>query len=140
MAFEDRYGLPLSTSSDQAASAYRDGVDLMLAGWTGTAEMLERAIAADPEFALAHIARARLHSFYQQGDLARKKATVARELVAKHGTERERSHVETLALAVEGRPVEALAATLKHVETWPRDAMVLALPHGAFGLNAFSGM
>ncbi|MGY2939487.1 hypothetical protein ACVWZ6_009089 [Bradyrhizobium sp. GM6.1] len=74
MALEDRYGLPLSTSSPKAASAYREGVDLMLAGWTGTAETLECAIAADPDFALAHIARARLHGFYQQGDLARQKA------------------------------------------------------------------
>ena len=87
MALEDRYGLPLSTSSPEAASAYREGVDLMLAGWTGTAEALERAIAADPDFALAHIARARVHTFYQQGDLARQKAALARELVreARHG-------------------------------------------------------
>jgi hypothetical protein len=140
MAHEDRYGLPLSTTSDEAASAYREGVDLMLAGWTGAAEALERAMAADPDFALPHIARARLHSFYQQGDLARKKAATARELVARRGDARERAHVEALALAVEGRLPEALAATLRHVETWPRDAMVLAMPLGAFGLFAFSGM
>jgi hypothetical protein len=140
MAFEDRYGLPISTASDAAAGAYREGVDLMLAGWTGPAEMLERAIAADPDFALAHIARARVHAFYQQGDLARGKAAVARELVARRGTERERSHVETLALAVEGRLPDALASTLRHVESWPRDAVVLSLPLGAFGLFAFSGM
>jgi len=140
MAHEDRYGLPLSTASDAAASAYREGVDLMLAGWTGTAETLERAIAADPDFALPHIARARVHAFYQQGDLARQKAAAARELVAKRGTERERSHVEALALAIEGRLPEAIAATLKHVEAWPRDAVVLSLPLGAFGLFAFSGM
>lgn len=140
MAFEDRCGLPLSTSSREAASAYREGVDLLLAGWTGTAEVLERAIAADPDFALAHIARARLHAFYQQGDLARQKAALARELVAKRGDDRERSHVETLALAIEGRPPEALASALKHIDTWPRDAVVLSLPLGAFGLFAFSGM
>jgi hypothetical protein len=140
MAFEDRYGLPFSTTSHEAASAYREGVDLMLAGWTGTAEALERAIAADPDFALPHIARARVHAFYQQGDLARSKAAVARELVGKRGTERERSHVEALALAIEGRLPEALAATLKHIDAWPRDAMVLSLPLGAFGLFAFSGM
>ncbi|QPF92599.1 tetratricopeptide repeat protein [Bradyrhizobium commune] len=140
MALEDRYGLPLSITSHEAASAYREGVDLMLAGWTGTAEALERAIAADPDFALAHIARARVHAFYQQGDLARQKAAAARELVAKRGTERERSHVETLALAIEGRLPEAIAAMRKHVDTWPRDAMVLSLPLGAFGLFAFSGM
>ncbi|MCK1368067.1 MAG: hypothetical protein V7632_1698 [Bradyrhizobium sp.] len=140
MALEDRYGLPLSTSSPEAASAYREGVDLMLAGWTGTAETLERAIALDPDFALPHIARARVHGFYQQGDLARQKAALARELVAKRGTERERSHVETLALAIEGRLPEAIAATMTHVEAWPRDALVLSLPLGAFGLYAFSGM
>ncbi|TPQ30055.1 tetratricopeptide repeat protein 38 family protein [Bradyrhizobium guangdongense] len=140
MAHEDRYGLLISTSSDEAASAYREGVDLMLAGWTGAAEALERAIVADPDFALPHIARARLHSFYQQGDLARKKAATARELVAKHGSLRERAHVEALALAVEGRLPEALAATLRHIEAWPRDALVMAMPLGAFGLFAFSGM
>jgi hypothetical protein len=112
----------------------------MLAGWTGTAETLERAIATDPDFALPHIARARVHAFYQQGDLARQKAAVSRELVARRGTERERSHVETLALAIEGRLPEAIAAMLKHVEAWPRDAVVLSLPLGAFGLFAFSGM
>jgi hypothetical protein len=112
----------------------------MLAGWTGTAETLERAMAADPDFALPHVARARVHAFYQQGDLARQKAATARELVARRGTERERSHVETLALAIEGRLPEAIASTLKHIEAWPRDAVVLSLPLGAFGLFAFSGM
>ncbi|MBR0830763.1 tetratricopeptide repeat protein [Bradyrhizobium manausense] len=140
MAHEDRYGLLISTSSDKAASAYREGVDLLLAGWTGAADTLERAIDADPDFALPHIARARLHAFYQQGDLARKKAATARELVARRGDARERAHVEALALAVEGRLPEALAATLKHIEAWPRDALVMAMPLGAFGLFAFSGM
>lgn len=140
MAHEDRYGLPLSTSSDEATAAYRGGVDLMLAGWTGMAETLERAIASDPDFALPVIARARVHAFYQQGDLARSKAALARELVAKRGTERERSHVEALALAIEGRLPEAIASMLRHIESWPRDALVLSLPLGAFGLFAFSGM
>jgi hypothetical protein len=140
MAHEDRYGLPLSTTSHEAASAYREGVDLMLSGWTGMAETLERAIAADPDFALPQIARARLHAFYQQGDLARQKAALAREIVVRRGSMRERSHVETLALAIEGRLPEAIAATLAHVESWPRDAIVLSLPLGAFGLFAFSGM
>lgn len=63
-AHEDRYGIPLSTNSAEAAQAYRDGIDLMLSAWPGAAEAFDRAIAADPDFALAHIARARIHSFY----------------------------------------------------------------------------
>ena len=112
----------------------------MLAAWTGAAEAFERAIAADPDFALAHIARARIHTFYQQGDVARKKAALARELVARNGSERERSHVETLALAIEGQLPAAIGSALKHIEAFPRDAIVMSLPMGAFGLFAFSGM
>src|SRR6516164_3216543 len=115
-AHEDRYGLALSTNSSDAADAYREGIDLMLSAWPGAAEAFERAIEADPDFALARVARARVHSFYQQGDLARRKAAVAREHVATRGDARERSHVEALALAIEGRLPEALAATLTHIE------------------------
>ena len=137
---EDRYGLPLSTASAEAASSYCEGIDLMLSAWTGASESFERAIAADPDFALPVIARARMHTIYQQGDVARKLAATARELVARRGTEREKSHVETLALAIEGNLPVALASTLKHLESWPRDAAVFSLPLGAFGLYAFSGM
>jgi hypothetical protein len=140
MAEQDRYGLTLSTSSSEATQAYRDGIDLLLSAWPGAAEAFERAIAADPGFALAHIARARIHTFYQQGEAARKAAALARELVARHGSERERSHVETLALAMEGNIPAALTAALSHLESWPRDAVVMSLPLGAFGLFAFSGM
>jgi Tfp pilus assembly protein PilF len=140
LTYQDRYGLAISTASSEAAAAYREGVDLLLAGWPGAAEAFERAIAADPDFALAHVARARIHTFYQQGDIARKKATLARELVVKNGSERERSHVETLALAIEGNLPVALTSAIAHLETHPRDALVMSLPMGAFGLFAFSGM
>src|ERR1700732_913003 len=71
---------------------------------------------------------------------AREKAVMARKLVARNGTALEKSHVEILALTTEGQPVKALNMTLAHLEQWPRDAMILSLPLGAFGLFAFSGM
>jgi Tfp pilus assembly protein PilF len=137
---QDRYGLPLTTDSSAAAEAYRDGVDLMLSAWPGAAEAFARAIAADPDFALVRIALARIHTFHQQGEAARQQAATAREFAARHATERERSHVETLALAAEGQLPAALAAALRHLEAWPRDAVVMSLLLGAFGLFAFSGM
>lgn len=136
---QDRYGLPLSTDSPEAAQAYRDGVDLLLAFWPGAVEAFERAIARDPDLALAHAARARIHAIYQQREPALQTIGRARELVKRRGTAREQSHVATLSLAIEGRSAEALTATLSHLESWPRDAMVMALPLGAFGLLAFSG-
>jgi hypothetical protein len=35
MAFEDRYGLPVSASNAAAAHAYLGGIDLMLSAWPG---------------------------------------------------------------------------------------------------------
>ncbi len=140
MACHDRYGLLLSTSSEAAAAAYREGVDLMLSAWPGAAEALDTAIAADPDFALAHIARARMHFIYADGRAAQARSATARELVTSNGSAREKSHVETLALGMEGQSAKSLACTLAHLGEWPRDAMILSLPLGAFGLYAFSGM
>jgi hypothetical protein len=44
-----------------------------------------------------------------------------------------------MALTVEGQPVKALAQALAHLDRWPRDASVLSLLLGAYGLLAFSG-
>ena len=140
MACQDRYGLPLSTSSEAAAAAYRNGVDLMLSAWPGAAEAFDAAIAADPDFALAHIGRGRMHFIYADGRAAQARAATARELVARNGTAREKSHVETLALGMEGQSAKSLDCALAHLDEWPRDALVFALPMGAFGLYAFSGM
>ena len=139
MASLDSRGLPMSTTSERAAERYREGVDLMLSTWPGAAEIVDEAIAADPDFALAHAARARLHVLRSEGALAKERIGKAAELVTLRGTERERSHVAVLSLAINGRSAEALDALYSHAETWPRDIVVLSLALGAFGLLAFSG-
>ncbi|MBP0623368.1 tetratricopeptide repeat protein [Cupriavidus consociatus] len=136
----DRYSLPLSTSSDLAAERYRAGVDLLLSLWPGTAQMLDEAIAADPDFALAYAARARFHAIRAELAEARVKIAMAQELVARRGTERERSHVEVLAFVINGDAAKARAGALAHTDKWPRDIVIMSLLLGAFGLLAFSGM
>lgn len=140
MACLDRRGLPLSTTSDLAADCYREGIDLLLSAWPGAAEVLERAIATDPDFALAHAARARLHAIRAEGADARARIAVAAEIVARRGTDRERSHVDVLSLAINGQSAKALERAQAHTDQWPRDVLILSLPLGAFGLLAFSGM
>lgn len=140
MARLDRRGLPISTTSDLAAERYRDGVDLLLSAWPGAAEALEEASAADPDFALAHAARARLHAIRAEPALAKARIATAAETAARHGDERERSHVDVLSLVINGQPARALQRALAHADTWPRDVLILSLPLGAFGLLAFSGM
>ncbi len=133
----DRYGLPISTSA-AAAAEYREGIDLLLSAWPGAAERFDAAIAADASFALAHLARGRIHQMYAEAEQARAKAAVARDLAARC-TAREQGHIDVIATAIEGQPARAVAAAEAHLETYPTDAVVLSLLLGAFGLYAFSG-
>ncbi|WIM09133.1 MAG: tetratricopeptide repeat protein [Enhydrobacter sp.] len=134
----DRYGLSISTASDAAREAYIAGCDGVLAAGAGDKARLRRAVEADPGFALAHAALAR--ALFLMADVAgaREAAAKARALAAA-ATPREQSHVEALCLAIEGKPVEALAATRAHLAEHPRDAMVAAPATGVFGLIGFSG-
>ena len=134
----DRYDLPLTTASDRAAASYRDGVDRLLSAWHGADHAFDRAIIEDPDFALAHIARARVHQLHMESAEARAKAAHARQL-AVTASRRERQHVEILAAAIEGQPKVALAGAEQHLDEFPRDALVFGLLLGAFGLYAFSG-
>jgi tetratricopeptide (TPR) repeat protein len=134
----DRYGLPLSTTSAQARDAYVEAADCVLSAVAGPEACFERAIQADANFALAHAGLARAQFLAAQTPRARAAAVRARELAA-HATPREQSHVNALALPIEGKMPEALAATREHLAQYPRDAMVLAPATGVFGLIGFSG-
>jgi hypothetical protein len=64
MLLKDRFGLPV-TCAAAAVEDYAAGVDLLLSAWPGAEVLLDRAIAADPDFALAHIARGSSASDWQ---------------------------------------------------------------------------
>ncbi len=133
---EDQRGLPISTSSADAAEAYRAGLDLMLAAWPGALDAFDRALVADPHFAAAHVGRARALQIIGRVAEAKQAVQAARGALD-DATEREASQVAILARALgEGG---ALPAALAHIAAHPRDALVLSLPLGAFGLYAFSG-
>lgn len=135
----DRYGLPLSTTDAAARDAYEDGVHLLLTVYPGAAASFDRAIAADPRFALAHIGKAR--TFHLAGNGAAMRESLATALgLAEGATARERSHMEVFRLLFSGQAVAALAAIRAHVATWPRDALVLSLAANQGGLIGMSGL
>lgn len=135
---EDRFGLSLSTSSVPARDAYVAGVDSVMSGVAGYREHLAAAMDLDPAFALAAITLAR--GWFLDGEVAqaRELAGSARKLVAHHSP-REQSHVEVLALGIEGKSALAMPAMHTHLKAWPRDGMVLAPATSVFGLYGFSG-
>ena len=58
MAYTDTQGYTVSTSSLSALAAYEQGTNLWIRWRGGAMEALDSAIADDPQFALAHCARA----------------------------------------------------------------------------------
>lgn len=131
----DRYDLPLSTASTAARDAYVQGGDLALTLYPGAAEAFDRAIAADPGFALAHSGKAQV--LLREGNVPAARAALAAATdVAAGLPAREASHIAFLQLVFAGRTEAAIAALHGHLAAWPRDALVLstaANPNGLIG-------
>jgi tetratricopeptide (TPR) repeat protein len=135
----DRYGLTLSTAVAAARDAYVEGVDLLLTVYPGAAAAFDRAIAADPGFALAHVGKAR--ALHLAGNLLAMRESLAMALSLSDGSSaRELSHIDVFRHLFAGQAVAALAAIRAHVETWPRDALVLSLAANQGGLIGMSGL
>ena len=134
----DRYELPISTSSAIARDAYIAGVDRLFSAYPRSEDSFEHALVEDEHFALAHIGLARALQLRGRMPEARSAAANARVL-AKKASPRERGHVETIALMLDGDGPAALTLLQEHLRECPRDAVVLSLALGAFGLFAFSG-
>jgi len=134
----DRFEQPLSSASYNAVAQYVAGVDCLLSANLGAEQALDAALRADPDFALAHIARARALQMAARGPEAQQAAATARGLAGTCG-ERESSHIEIVALVIEGRGAEAFAALNQHLGSNPRDALPLSLALGVYGLFGFSG-
>jgi hypothetical protein len=110
----DRYELPLSTASSAARDAYVQGCEAKLTMYPGALEGFDRAIAADPGFALAHAARA--HVLLERGDAAAARASMAAANSLAAGlSARETSHIAFFDLLSAGDAEAALSALPAHL-------------------------
>ncbi len=134
----DRYDLALSTASAAARDAYVQASDLALTFYPGAAEAYDRAIAADPGFALAHAGKAQV--LLRQGDAAAARtALAAAKDLATGLSEREASHIGFFDLVLAGRTDAAIAALYTHLARWPRDALIVSSAANPNGLLASAG-
>jgi len=135
----DRYGLPVSTTVAAARDAYVEGVDLLLTVYPGAGAAFDGAIAADPKFALPHIGKGRAYQLAGNLGAMRDSLAVA-ESLSEGSSAREQSHINVFRFLFAGQAVAALAAIRTHVQTWPRDALVLSLAANQGGLIGMSGL
>ena len=131
----DRYDLALSTASVAARDDYVHASDLALTFYPGAGEAYDRAVAADPGFALAHAGKAQV--LMRQGDVGAARAALAAAKGVSAGlSEREASHIGFFDLVFAGRTETAIAALHTRLAAWPRDALVVssgANPNGLIG-------
>ena len=134
----DRFGLALSTASAEARDAYVQASDLALTFYPGAAEAYDRAIAADPGFALAYVGKAQV--LMRQGDLAAARAELAAAQQAAIGlSEREASHIGFFDLVFASRTEAAIAALHAHLAAWPCNSLVVSVAANPNGLIGGSG-
>jgi len=135
---KDRYDLALTTTSDAACDAYVQASGLALTFYPGALEAYDRAIAADPAFALAYVGKALV--LLRQGDVAAARAALATAKGLASGvSEREASHIAFFELVFAGETEAAIAALYPHLSAWPRDALVVASAANPNGLIGGSG-
>jgi tetratricopeptide (TPR) repeat protein len=137
---EDAYGLAVTTASPDALATYDHAV-LSLLGWQADALALFQAAAAqDSGLALAH-AGAAVCLFLEERFAETKEAVEAARKAVGGQSERERSHVEAIALWTGGKVDDALAAMRRHLDFFPRDAMIVQrLYYVLFWLGRFPEM
>jgi tetratricopeptide (TPR) repeat protein len=131
---QDRYGLPLTTSSTLAAERFIEGIDLLLEQNFGPEDQFTQAIEADAGFALAHSALAYMRNLRAQVAEARQCAQQARVL-ATGVSRREQQQIEAIALFVNGQGARAYALICEHQAEYPRDMLMIRLAQRLFMLG-----
>jgi hypothetical protein len=132
----DRYGLPLSTKSAAAVRHYRGCVDLLLGENFVPIGPLIACVEADPEFAMGHALLGLLQCLKGDGEGGLERLRAAHELAEETATRREQQHIRILAQGWAGSRPPADALMRRHLEEFPRDALVLCLRLNRIALSS----
>ena len=120
----DAYGLPVSTTSVAAVDAYDRGVRAMLGFGADAVDRFDEALRHDPDFALARAALG--VSLYLGEKIPEgRRAIDAASATAPKLPERERRHVEALALWMSGRANDAIGTIREILAAHPRDVVLI---------------
>ena len=134
----DAFGLPLTTSSEEAAQAFDAAGECLLSGTGNPMQATGAVLELDPNLAIAHSADAMARLL--GGDpLAAREAALRGVELAGTATRREQQHAAIFVDVVTGKRDPALAKIKQHIAEFPRDALALDPAAGVFGLIGFSG-
>src|SRR5437868_2052104 len=128
----DLHGLALGTRSDAAAAAFDEMLRAYLGNRVDLFDRLKEALAADPEFALAHCAKGYFMMLtYNTANLPI--AVDARSSALKFSKdEREKAHIAALSAWIDGDVRRALELWEQVLAQHPTDALALRLSHYSY--------
>ena len=121
--FTDSRGLAMSTKSAASATAYAQGVELLLVSSSDAASLLRAAVDADRHFALARVA---LACALADADMATHASRCDCSPCSCVGaaTRRERQHIEVVQLVLSGERDRAAVLGREHLREFPTDVLV----------------
>jgi tetratricopeptide (TPR) repeat protein len=128
---QDRFGLPISTNSTEAAEHCTEGIDLLLSQNFGPAEKFQQALKADEGFALAHAGLAWVAMMGGLGSDAREAIASAQALTSGI-SDREKRQIEAISLWINNKGPQSMAILREHLNEYPRDAFMLRLAQRLF--------
>ena len=135
---EDRYGSPITTSSQMARDAYVEGIDRFIGAMDGVDSAYRSAIEADENFAMPHLGLARYYVTTGRLAEAKEELAIARQL-APSASPREAAQIDIIGDLIEGRGPQGYQRVRAHVAEHPRDILLAQTCAGVFGLIGFSG-
>jgi hypothetical protein len=127
----DLHGLALTTGSDEAAAAFDRTIMAYLKYRADTPVHLAGALAADPDFALAHCLQGYLAmtSFKQANACVAEEAARKARALSTSATARESAHVEALEAWIEGDLDRTLGVWEQVLTEYPVDVLAFRLAH-----------
>ena len=130
--------MALSTASAAARDAYVRGLRRALTFYPGALEAYDRAIAADPAFALAHAGKAQV--LLREGDVAAARAALAAAKERAPACPSARPAISRFSTSCSrAGPTPQSPRSYTHLAAWPRDALVVSIAANPNGLIGGSG-
>ena len=129
MTRTDRQGNAMTGATAEAVDFFDAAVGAFNVYRGDPVGLLDRAIRAAPEFAMAHILKAHLFALATEPDATREAKGILMRVGTLSLSEREASHAGALQMLVEGRWTDAAVALEKHSVRWPRDLVALQSGH-----------
>ena len=131
MSLQDRRGVPVSTSNRRALDRYEDAIELFHSYFNDPLAAIDKALAEDSDFVLAHCFRAglMLSATDKAAEAALKESVAAAEALWNRANERERGHILAGRAWADGRFDRAVELYGAILADYPRDSLALQLAH-----------